>query len=67
MFNVKIERECGCFKRSGMPTIKAFDNKDDALIEAGEWSDEMNETFCKKHSFTVVEEGNDLIIKMVMS
>jgi hypothetical protein len=67
MFNVKIERECGCFKRSGMPTIKAFGNKDDALIEAGEWSDEMNETFCKKHSFTVVEEGNDLIIKMVMS
>jgi hypothetical protein len=67
MFNIKIERECGCFKRSGMPTIKAFDNKDDALIEAGEWSDEMNETFCKKHSFTVVEEGNDLIIKMVMS
>jgi hypothetical protein len=67
MFNVKIEKECGCFKRSGMPTIKAFDNKDDALIEAGEWSDEMNETFCKKHSFTVVEEGNDLIIKMVMS
>ena len=67
MFNVKIERECGCFKRSGMPIIKAFDNKDDALIEASEWSDEMNETFCRKHSFTVVEEGNDLIIKMVMS
>ncbi len=67
MFNVKIEKECGCFKRSGMPTIKAFDNKDDALIEAGEWAEEMNETFCKKHSFTVVEEGNDLIIKVAMN
>ena len=67
MFNVKIEKECGCFKRSGMPTIKAFDNKDDALIEAGEWADEMNETFCKKHNFTVVEEGNDLVIKVAMN
>jgi len=67
MFNVKIEKECGCFKRSGMPTIKAFDNKDDALIEAGEWAEEMNETFCKKHNFTVVEEGNDLVIKVAMN
>jgi hypothetical protein len=67
MFNVKIEKECGCFKRSGMPTIKAFDNKDDALTEAGEWAEEMNETFCKKHNFTVVEEGNDLVIKVAMN
>lgn len=67
MFNVKIEKECGCFKRSGMPSIKAFENKDDALIEAQEWAAEMNETFCKKHRFAIAEEGNDLIIKMEMN
>jgi hypothetical protein len=67
MFNVTIEKECGCFKRSGMKTIKSFENRDDAMVEAQEWAEEMNETFCKKHSFHVVEEGNDLIIKVGMN
>jgi hypothetical protein len=67
MFNVKMEKECGCFKRSGMKSIKTFDNKDDAMIEAKDWTEEMNETFCKKHTFSIVEEGNDLIIKVEMN
>lgn len=67
MYNVKIEKECGCFKRSGMEGVKTFDNKDDALIEAQEWASEMNETFCQKHNFSIVEEGNDLIIKLEMN
>lgn len=67
MFTVKMEKECGCFKRSGMESAKTFGNKDDALIEAKAWADEMNETFCKKHNFTIAEEGNDLIIKVDMN
>ncbi|MFH0710495.1 MAG: hypothetical protein V2A75_09815 [Pseudomonadota bacterium] len=67
MFNVRMEKECGCFKRSGMPSVKSFDNKDDALSEAGEWAEEMNDTFCHKHKFNVVEEGTDLIIKVEMN
>ena len=67
MYHVRIEKECGCFKRSGMNPVKAFDNKDDALIEAQEWADEMNETFCKKHNFSILEDGNDFIIKVEMA
>ncbi|DAB37383.1 MAG: hypothetical protein A2552_01105 [Sulfuricurvum sp. RIFOXYD2_FULL_44_160] len=67
MFNVKMEKECGCFKRSGMESIKTFENKDDAMIEAAQWAEEMNETFCQKHNFTIIEEGNDLIIKVEMN
>ncbi|WP_310438966.1 hypothetical protein [Sulfuricurvum sp.] len=67
MFNVKMEKECGCFKRSGMESIKTFDNKDDAMIEAAQWAEEMNETFCQKHNFSIIEEGNDLIIKVEMN
>lgn len=67
MFNVKMEKECGCFKRSGMESIKTFENKDDALIEAAQWAEEMNETFCQKHNFSIIEEGNDLIIKVEMN
>jgi len=67
MFTVKMEKECGCFKRSGMESTKTFGNKDDAMIEAKAWAEEMNETFCQKHNFTVAEEGNDLIIKVAMN
>jgi hypothetical protein len=67
MFNVKMEKECGCFKRSGMESVKTFENKDDAMIEAAQWAEEMNETFCQKHNFTIIEEGNDLIIKVEMN
>lgn len=67
MFNVKMEKECGCFKRSGMESVKTFDNKDDAMIEAAQWVEEMNETFCQKHNFSIIEEGNDLIIKVEMN
>jgi len=67
MFNVKMEKECGCFKRSGMESLKTFDNKDDAMIEATQWAEEMNETFCQKHNFSIIEEGNDLIIKVEMN
>ncbi len=67
MFTVKMEKECGCFKRSGMESTKTFENRDDAMQEAIEWSEEMSETFCKKHNFTVIEEGNDLIIKVEMN
>jgi hypothetical protein len=67
MFNVRMEKECGCFKRSGMPLTKTFDNKDDALSEASTWTEEMNETFCKKHNFSIIEEGNDFLIRIEMN
>lgn len=67
MFTVKIEKECGCFKRSGMKNVKSFDNKDDAMMEAKAWAEEMNETFCQKHNFSIFEEGNELILKVEMN
>ncbi|MDD5052424.1 MAG: hypothetical protein PHO27_06805 [Sulfuricurvum sp.] len=67
MFKITMEKECGCFKRSGMESGKIFDNKDDAMIEAKEWAAEMSETFCKKHTFSILEDGNDLIIKVDMN
>jgi hypothetical protein len=67
MFNVRMKKECGCFKRSGMESVKTFENKDDAMVEANAWCEEMNDTFCQKHNFSVLEEGNDLIIKVEMN
>lgn len=62
MFKVLVEKECGCFRKSGIENNKTFDNKDDALIEALNLSKKMNQDFCGKHEFNVKEEGNTIKI-----
>ena len=64
MFNVRIDKECGCFKRSDFQNNQSFENKDDALIEAMTIAKTMNDTFCKKHVFHVLEEENDMRISV---
>jgi len=62
MFKVTVEKECGCFRKSGIENNKSFDNKDDALIEALNLTKKMNQDFCQKHEFTVNENGNNIFI-----
>jgi hypothetical protein len=57
MFTISIEKECGCFKKSGMENHQKFSDKDAALMEAMRLADEMNETCCQKHTFRIVEKG----------
>ena len=67
MTTVKMEKECGCFKRSGYESVKMFESKDDALIYAQELCEDMNETFCRKHVFRVSETGdNEMTINLAM-
>jgi len=68
MITVKMEKECGCFKRSDYEAVKRFDSKDDALLYAQELCTDMNETFCQKHSFRVVETAeNEMTINLAMN
>ena len=62
MFKVTVNKECGCFRKSGFENNQNFTTKDAALIEAIEMAKEMNDTFCKKHEFIVKEEGNNISI-----
>ena len=62
MFKVTIEKEYGCFRKSGIENNKSFGNKDDALIEALNLTKTMNQDFCQKHEFTVQEDKNNIII-----
>ncbi len=64
MYKVVVEKQCGCFKRSGFEAETSFENKDDALVAANERKEDMNETFCGKHNFFVLEENDNFIIKM---
>jgi len=64
MFTVSVEKECGCFRKSGLENNKQFENKDDALIDAMNRAKEMNQEFCQKHAFHVVESGDVILIKV---
>jgi len=62
MFTINVEQECGCFKRSDLANNQSFDSKDDALIEAQNMVNQMNETFCQKHEFGLREDGDNFTI-----
>ncbi len=62
MFTVKMEKECGCFKKSEFTNNMTFESKDDALIQALNMAKDMNQDFCQKHEFEVVE--NDSTFKI---
>lgn len=64
MFQIVVERQCGCFKRSDMDANIEMASKDDALLKSIEMRDTMNNDFCSKHKFVVKEEENRFIIAM---
>ena len=64
MYKVVIEKECGCFKKSGVANNQEFASKDNALIQAMELTKDFNGTFCQKHEFKVVDNGNDILIRV---
>lgn len=66
MSTINLDRECGCFRRSNLENNKSFESKDDALMEAQAMINHMNTKFCKKHSFTLSENGTDFSISMDM-
>jgi hypothetical protein len=64
MFTVNVEKECGCFRKSDLKNGLSFSSKDDALMEAQKMANHMNEKFCKKHNFRVVEAGEHFTISV---
>ena len=67
MYKVKMEKECGCFRRSGISAIKEFATHEKALKEAQMMCEDMNENFCGKHSFSVEAGEEIIVIKMQMA
>jgi len=67
MITVKMEKQCGCFKKSDFQDEQTFESKEEALKEALAMCEDMNETFCQKHNFSVVEEGDTMMIKVGMN
>ncbi len=62
MHTINIEHECGCFKRSSLENHVAIDDKDDALMHSLDILNQMNNEFCGKHSFKLLEVGENFVI-----
>lgn len=64
MYKVTVPQQCGCFRRAGKEALSVYDDKDVALMEATEMANEMNESFCQKHKFNVIEDGEHFVVLM---
>jgi hypothetical protein len=64
MFTIKVDKECGCFKKSDFENNTTESTKDNALLKAQYMVNYMNDEFCQKHSFTLREEGDTFKISM---
>ena len=62
MFNIVIEKECGCFKDSDLENNIQLGIKEDALLKAIQMKDQMNSDFCGKHDFELREDSNNFVI-----
>ena len=66
MKKVSIEKECGCYKKSGFK-LPFSSNADELYEEVNDMISIMNNTFCKKHKFGLKESDTELIITVKMN
>lgn len=64
MYEVKVENPCRCFFRSGLPEVQSFRTKEEAEAEAKDILAHMQQNFCKKHSFYLVEVGTRYMVSI---
>ena len=64
MFHVVIEKLCTCAKKHNLEQIRSFNTKEEAEEHAHEWADNLNNTYCGKHGFDVVEVNDNFIISV---
>ncbi len=62
MYNILVDQECGCFKKSDLTNNVSMDSKDEALSFALSTKDKMNEEFCGKHDFILSEVSDNFVI-----
>jgi hypothetical protein len=62
MYTIQIEKECGCFKKSGFENNMTFDTREDMYNKARILECLMNQEFCMKHFFEAVDYGDKIII-----
>jgi len=62
MYTIEIEKECSCFKKSGLEKVMSFETREDMYNKARVLECRMNQEFCMKHYFEAVDYGEKIII-----
>ena len=62
MYTIEIEKECSCFKKSGMENNLTFETREEAHMKAKVLECRMNQEFCFKHFFEAVDYGDKIVI-----
>lgn len=62
MHKIIVETECACFKKSDLENNIELNSKDKALMKALRMKNTMNQEFCRKHDFQVIEKDDNFLI-----
>lgn len=62
MHKVIVKDVCGCFKKSDFENNLEITSKDEALSTAIKMKNHMNQEFCRKHEFELVEHASNFVI-----
>jgi len=62
MYTIEIDKECGCFQKSGMERTMTFETREDMYNKARVLECRMNQEFCMKHYFEAVDYGDKIVI-----
>jgi hypothetical protein len=63
-YYVVVEKLCRCAQERRMEQIGSFDSREEAREHAYEWADILNNTFCGRHGFDVVEVHEHYVISV---
>jgi hypothetical protein len=66
MYKVHVEKECGCFKKSGFENDLTYDTKADAQMKAKILECRMNQEFCHTHYFEAEDRGDVIVLTSVL-
>ena len=62
MYKVTVQNPCSCFIKRGFVDTQEFQTQEEAKAEAEYMLKEMQNTFCKKHKFQLIEQFGDYTI-----
>jgi len=62
--HIVLEKLCTCAKKANIEQIRSFESKIEAEEHAYEWADSLNNSFCGKHGFDIVEVDDNFVISL---
>ncbi|WP_345975852.1 hypothetical protein [Sulfurimonas sp. HSL3-7] len=62
--HIVLEKLCSCARKQRVEQIRTFESREEAEEHAYEWADALNNNFCGKHGFDIVEVDDNFVISV---